>query len=131
MRVEKIIDEPPCEGHGIPVCVAGQEPGPPGGCGAPRVYASGVAMRSAGTCQPTSMRSFRRPPPCTPMAVTPSLADPETFADFKQAVSRLRSREPSLVEAFPHDAHQRRIVAGVHHGCWVLHDQECDTGCLH
>ena len=28
------------------------------------------------------------------------LADPETFAGFKQAVSRLRSREPFLAEAF-------------------------------
>ena len=32
------------------------------------------------------------------------LADPETFSDFKQAVSRLRSREPFLAEAFPRAA---------------------------
>jgi len=32
------------------------------------------------------------------------LADPETFSDFEHAVSRLRSREPFLVEAFPRDA---------------------------
>jgi hypothetical protein len=32
------------------------------------------------------------------------LADPETFSDFKQAVSRLRSRESFLAEAFPRAA---------------------------
>ena len=32
------------------------------------------------------------------------LADPETFSDFKQSVSRLRSREPFLPEAFPRAA---------------------------
>jgi hypothetical protein len=31
------------------------------------------------------------------------LADPETFSDFKQAVSRLQSREPFLAEAFSRD----------------------------
>jgi hypothetical protein len=30
-----------------------------------------------------------------------ALADPETFSDFKQAVSRLKSREPLLAVAFP------------------------------
>jgi hypothetical protein len=29
------------------------------------------------------------------------LADPETFSDFEDAVSRLRSREPFLAETFP------------------------------
>src|SRR5450759_1275840 len=28
VRVEKVIEEAPCEGNGIPVCVAGREPGP-------------------------------------------------------------------------------------------------------
>jgi hypothetical protein len=32
------------------------------------------------------------------------LADPKTFSDFKQAVARLRSREPFLAEAFPRAA---------------------------
>jgi hypothetical protein len=32
------------------------------------------------------------------------LADPDTFSDFNHAVSRLRSREPFLTEAFPRAA---------------------------
>jgi len=39
VRVEKIIEEAPCGGHGITVCVAGPEPAPPDGCGEPRIYA--------------------------------------------------------------------------------------------
>jgi hypothetical protein len=32
------------------------------------------------------------------------LADPETFPDFEQAVSRLQAREPFLADAFPRAA---------------------------
>jgi len=39
VRIERVIEEAPCESHRIPVCVAGREPGPPDGCGGPQVYA--------------------------------------------------------------------------------------------
>jgi hypothetical protein len=39
VRVEKVNEEAPSEGHRIPVCIAGREPGPPDGCGGPRLQA--------------------------------------------------------------------------------------------
>jgi hypothetical protein len=103
VRVEKVIDEAPFEGHGIPVCLAGREPGPPDGCGGPRAYA--VQRRDA-------VRWGMAIDMDAVVAVLcrvadgddAALADPELFSDFKHAVSRLRSREPFLAEAFPRAA---------------------------
>ena len=39
VRVEKVIEEAPCESHRIPGCLVGREPGPPDDCDGPRAYA--------------------------------------------------------------------------------------------
>ena len=39
VRVEKVIEEAPCESHRIPACLVGREPGPPDGSGGPQAYA--------------------------------------------------------------------------------------------
>src|SRR5271169_1253684 len=39
VRVERAIQTAPCEGHRVPVCVAGRQAGPPDGCLWPQVYA--------------------------------------------------------------------------------------------
>jgi hypothetical protein len=104
VRVEKVIEEAPCEGNGIPVCVAGREPGPPDGCGGPQAYAErrrdAVSWDNMATDMDAVAAVLRR----VADGEDAVLADPETFSDFKQAVSRLRSREPFLAEAFPRAA---------------------------
>ena len=89
VRVEKVIEEAPCESHRIAACLAGRVPGPPDGCGGPRAYAE--RRRDAVSWDMATDMD----------AVAAVLAGPETFLEFKQAVSRLRSREPFLAEAFP------------------------------
>jgi len=103
VRVEKVIEEAPCEGHRIPVCAAGRERGPPDGCGGPQVYAErrrDAVSWEMGTDMDAIVAILRR----VADGDDAVLADPETFSDFKQAVSRLRSREPFLAEAFPRAA---------------------------
>jgi hypothetical protein len=103
VRVEKVIENAPCENHRIPVCAAGREPGPPDGCGGPRVYAErrrdAVSWEMA-TDMDAVVAVLRR----VADGDDTVLADPETFSDFKHAVPRLRSREPFLAEAFPRAA---------------------------
>jgi hypothetical protein len=99
VRVEKVIEEAPCEGHGIPVCVAGRAPGPPDGCGGPQAYAErrrDAVSWGMTTDMDTVVAVLRR----VADGDDAVLADPETFSDFKHAVSRLRSLEPFLAEAF-------------------------------
>ena len=103
VRVEKVIEERLCESHLIPACLAGQEPGPPDGCGGPQAYAErrrdAVSWDMATDLDAVSAVLCRAADGDDAV-----LADPETFAGFKQAVSRLRSREPFLAEAFPRAA---------------------------
>jgi Plasmid pRiA4b ORF-3-like protein len=103
VRVEKVNEEAPSEGHRIPVCIAGREPGPPDGCGGPRLHAE--RRRDAVGCDMASdmdavVAVLRR----VADGDDAVLNDPEAFSDFKHAVSRLRSREPFLAEAFPRAA---------------------------
>ncbi len=103
VRVEEVIEEAPGESHRIPVCLAGREPGPPDGCGGPRVYAE--RRRDAVSWELTTdmdavLAVLRR----VADGEDAVLADPETFSDFRDAVSRLRSREPFLAEVFPRAA---------------------------
>jgi Plasmid pRiA4b ORF-3-like protein len=103
LRVEKVIEEAPCESHSIPVCVAGREPGPPDGCGGPQAYAErrrDAVSWDMATDMDAVLAVLRR----VADGDDAVLADPETFSDFKHAVSCLRSREPFLAEAFPRDA---------------------------
>jgi len=130
LRVEKAIEEAPCAGHGIPVCVAGREPAPPDGCGGPRAYAErrrDAVSRDMATDMDAVVAVLRRVAEGDDAVLT----DPRTFSDFKHAVSRLRSREPFLAETFPRaviNAALRQaftIVRG------VSHDPDGDTGRLH
>jgi hypothetical protein len=103
VRVEKVIEEAPCESHRIPTCLAGREPGPPDGCGGPRAHAErcrDAVSWDMATDMDVVAAVLRR----VADGDDAVLADPETFSDFKQAVSRLRSREPFLAEAFPRAA---------------------------
>jgi Plasmid pRiA4b ORF-3-like protein len=103
VRVETVIEEASCEGYGIPVCIAGQEPGPPDGCGGPRLYAErrrDATSWDMATGMNAVVGVLRR----VADGDDAVLADPERFPDFKHAVSRLRSREPFLAEAFPRAA---------------------------
>ena len=103
VRVEKVIDETPCENHGFPVCMAGREPGPPDSCGGPRFYAErrrdAVSLDLANDMDTVGAVLLRLADGDDAV-----LADPETFLDFKRAVSRLRVREPFLAMAFPRTA---------------------------
>jgi chromatin segregation and condensation protein Rec8/ScpA/Scc1 (kleisin family) len=47
------------------------------------------------------------------------LADPETFPDFEQAVSRLQAREPFLADAFPRAAIIEPITKRGQYRCLV------------
>src|SRR5208282_1653060 len=103
VRVEGVIEEAPGESHCIPVCVAGREPSPPDGCGGPRVYAE--RRRDAVSWELTAdmdavVAVLRR----VADGDDAVLADPDTFSDFRDAVSHLRSREPFLAEVFPRAA---------------------------
>jgi hypothetical protein len=103
VRVEKVIEEAPCESHRIPACLAGREPGPPDGCGGPRAYAE--RRRDAVSWDiATDMDAVAAVPYRVASGDGAILANPETFSDFKQALTRLRSREPFLAEAFPRAA---------------------------
>jgi len=96
---EGVIEEAPGKSHGIPVCVAGREPSPPDGCDGARVYAA--RRRDAVSWELTADMD-------TVVAVLRRVADGddavlanlETFSDFRDAVSGLRSREPFLAEVF-------------------------------
>jgi hypothetical protein len=103
VRVEKVIEEAPCESHRATACLAGREPSPPNGCGGPRAYAErrrdAVSWDTA-TDMDAVAAVLRR----VSDGDDAVLADPETFSDFKQVVTRLRSRGPFLAEAFPRAA---------------------------
>ncbi len=103
VRVERVIEQTPRESRRIPVCVAGREPGPPDGCGGPRVYAErrrdAVSWEMANDMNAV-VAVLRR----VADGDDAVLADPVTFSDFEHAVSRLRSREPFLAAAFPRAA---------------------------
>jgi hypothetical protein len=103
VRVEKIIDEAPSEDKLIPICMAGREPGPPDGSGGPRIYAErrldAVIWHLTEDMKAVGAVLLRLAD-----GDDTALADPETFSDFKQAVSRLQSREPFLAVAFPRAA---------------------------
>ena len=103
IRVEKVIDEALSDEKLIPLCMAGREPGPPDGSGSPRTYAE----RRLDVVSPYLTEDMRavgdvlvRLADCDDTA----LADPETFFEFKQAVSRLKSREPFVAVGFPRAA---------------------------
>jgi len=103
LRVEKVGEEATCESHLVPTCLAGREPSPPDGCGGPRAYAErrrDAVSREMATDMDAVAAVLRR----VADGDDAVLADPETFSDFKQSVSRLRSREPFLPEAFPRAA---------------------------
>jgi hypothetical protein len=103
VRVEKVIEGPTCESHLVPACVDSREPGPPDGCGGPRAYAEqrreavswDMAIATAAVAA-----VLRR----VADGDDTVLVDPGTFSDLKRAMSRLRSREPFLAEAFPRAA---------------------------
>jgi hypothetical protein len=100
VRVEKVIEEAPCESHLIPAYLAGRELSRLDGCGGPRAYAErrrDAVSWDMATDMDAVAAVLRR----VADGDDAVLADPETFSDFKQAVSRLRSREPFLAEAFP------------------------------
>jgi hypothetical protein len=87
VRVEKVIEEAPCESHLIPACLAGREPGPPDGCGGPRAYAErrrDAVSWDMATDMDAVAAVLRR----VADGDDSVLADPETFSDFKQALSR-------------------------------------------
>jgi hypothetical protein len=99
VRVEKVIEEAASESHCIPICAAGREPAPPDGCGGARAYAEqrrDAVSWDMGTDMDVVTAVLRR----VADGDDAVLADPETFLDFQHAVSRLRSREPFLAEAF-------------------------------
>jgi hypothetical protein len=103
VRVEKVIEEAQCESHRIAACLAGREPGPPDGCGGPRAYAE--RRRDAVSWDmATDMDAVAAVLHRVAGGDDAVLAGPETFSDFKRAVSRLRSRQPFLAEAFPRAA---------------------------
>jgi hypothetical protein len=103
VRVESVIPLAPGENHRIPICVAGRGPSPPDGCGGPGVYAErrrdAVSWETA-TDMDAVVAVLRR----LADGDDAVLADPETFPDFEQAVSRLQAREPFLADAFPRAA---------------------------
>jgi hypothetical protein len=103
VRVEKVIEEASCASHRIPACLAGREPGPPDGCGGPRACAERRrdAVSSDMAIDEEAVAAVLRRVADGDDAV---LADRETFPDFKQAVSRLRSPEPFPAEVFPRAA---------------------------
>jgi hypothetical protein len=58
-----------------------------------------------------------------------ALADPVTFFEFKQAVSRLKSREPLLAVAFPRAEVNAALRQAFTTGR-VLHDPDDNSGRL-
>ena len=103
VRVEKVIEAALCESHLLPACLASREPGPADGCGGPRAYTErrrDAVSRDMATDMHAVAAVLRR----VADGDDAVLADPETFSDFKQAVSRLQSRQPFLAEAFPRAA---------------------------
>ena len=129
VRVEKVTEEAPCESHRIPVCLAGREPGPPDGCGGPRAYAErrrDAVIWDMATDMDAVAAVLRR----VADGDDAVLADPETFSDFKQAVSRLQSREPFLADAFPRAAINAALRQAFTIG-GVPDDPDGDTGGLH
>jgi hypothetical protein len=103
VRVEKVIDEAPSEDTLIPMCMAGREPGPPDGSGGPRIYAD-RRLDAVGWHLTEDMKTVGAVLLRLADGDDTALADPEIFSDFKQAVSRLKSREPFLAVAFPRAA---------------------------
>jgi hypothetical protein len=103
VRVEKVIDEAPSEDTLIPICMAGREPGPPDGSGGPRIYAE-RRLDAVGWHLTEDMKTVGAVLLRLAVGDDTALADPETFSDFKQAVSRLKLREPFLAVAFPRAA---------------------------
>ena len=103
VRVEKVIEEAPCESHRIPACLVGREPGPPDGSDGPRAHADrrcDAVSWDMATDMDAVAAVLRR----VADGDDAVLADPETFSDFKQAVSRLQSRHLFPAEAFPRAA---------------------------
>jgi hypothetical protein len=103
IRVEKVIDGALSDEKLVPLCMAGREPGPPDGSGGPRTYAE----RRLDAVSPgliDDMRTVGEVPGRIADGDDGALADPETFSDFKQAASRLKSREPFSAVAFPRAA---------------------------
>ena len=99
VRVERVIQAAPCEGHRIPVCVAGRRAGPPDGSGGPQVYAErrrdAVGRAMAGDAD-TIVAVLR----WVSEGDAAVLNDPEERWDFERAVSRLKARERFLAEGF-------------------------------
>ena len=103
IRVEKVIDEALSDEKLIPLCMAGREPGPPDGSGGPRTYAE-QRLDTVSPYLTEDMRTVGDVLIRLADGDDNALADPETFSDFKQAVSRLKSREPFSAVAFPRAA---------------------------
>jgi hypothetical protein len=103
IRVENIIDEAVSEEKLIPRCIAGREPAPPDGSGGPRIYAE-QRVDAVGPYLTEDMKTVGDVLVRLVDGDDTALADPETFFEFKQAVSRLKSREPLLAVAFPRAA---------------------------
>jgi hypothetical protein len=83
VRVEKVIEEAPCESHRIPACLAGREPGPPDGCDGPRAYADrrrDAVSWDMATDMDVVAAVLRR----VADGDDAVLAHPETFSDFKR-----------------------------------------------
>ncbi len=103
IRVESVIDEAVSEEKLIPLCTAGREPAPPDGSGGPRIYAQ-QRLDAVGPSLTEDMRTVGDILVRLADGDGTALADPGTFFEFKQAVSRLKSREPLLAVAFPRAA---------------------------
>ena len=97
VRVEKVTQ--PGSGPTYPVCIAGQEPRPPDGCGGPWIYAErrreafGWEMADDMEAVGSVLRRVSGRDPTV-------LDDPYERSDFEQAVSRLKGREPFLSDRF-------------------------------
>ena len=89
----------PGSGPTYPVCIAGQEPSPPDGCGGPWIYAErrreafGWEMADDMEAVGSVLRRVSERDPTV-------LDDPYERSDFEQAVSRLKGREPFLSDRF-------------------------------
>ena len=99
VRVERVIQAAPREGHRIPVCVAGRQAGPSGGYGGSRVYAErrrdAVGWAMADDVD-TVVADLRRVSDSDAAA----LDDPGERWAFERTVARLKARERFLAAGF-------------------------------
>ena len=97
VRVEKVA--PPGPGPSYPVCIAGQQPSPPDGCGGPWIYterrreAFGWNMADDMNTVVAVLRRISE-------RDSTVLDDPDERSDFEHAVSRLKGWEPFLSDRF-------------------------------